>query len=289
MTSFENALSAAVEKTIRTLLERRHLYQSESMDISGLRKSYRIDFKNAQVDIQALFDEKSADAENWPWLLRETDSVGQLFALANQTSKRDIMWEAPDVKIYCKFCKRIEPFNPVSTSNFLNRIQPLQGGVRQGAKLTQIYVLSYLCQGCKSVPEVFLVRRVANKLTLSGRSPMAHLDVPDFIPTEVSEFFAEAGHAHQSGKTLAGLFFLRTLCEQWARRAASTEDRAEAAIEKYMKSLPEGFSDRYSSLKHVYSELSKAIHTADGSVDLYDKMMAALIKHFKGRDIHQLP
>ena len=41
---------------------------------------------------------------------------------------------------------------------------------------------SFLCQSCKGIPEVFLIRREGLKLILSGRAPMEVADVPTVIP-----------------------------------------------------------------------------------------------------------
>jgi adenylate kinase len=73
--------------------------------------------------------------------------------------------------------------------------------------------LSYQCQSCKGVPEVFLVRREHLKRTNAGRAPIEHVEVPKDIPKHVSRFFRGAIVAHQSGQTLAGIFLLQTLIE----------------------------------------------------------------------------
>jgi hypothetical protein len=52
---------------------------------------------------------------------------------------------------------------------------------------------------------------------LSGRAPIEHVLVPNVIPKNAAGFFKDALIAYQSGQTLAALFLLRTLIEQWLK------------------------------------------------------------------------
>ena len=117
---------------------------------------------------------------------------------------------------------------------------------------------------------------------------MEHAPVPKIVPKEISKFYAGAVIAHQSGQTLAGLFMLRTTCEQWAKRWAAPEDRADAAIEKYMAALPQDFKDRIPSVQKMYSDLSAAIHQANPDEELFAKTIVDLKKHFNARGVYEL-
>ena len=190
--------------------------------------------------------------------------------------------------MFCKVCDRLEPFNSVMSSNYLTKHDLSSPGIFHAMNWNQVYALSYLCQSCKAVPEVFLVRRTGTKLTLCGRAPMEHAPVPKIVPKEISKFYAGAVIAHQSGQTLAGLFMLRTTCEQWAKRWAAPEDRADAAIEKYMAALPQDFKDRIPSVQKMYSDLSAAIHQANPDEELFAKTIVDLKKHFNARGVYEL-
>jgi len=88
---------------------------------------------------------------------------------------------------------------------------------------------------------------------------------------------------------LAGIFFLRTLIEQWARSAVAGPDLpADKALDAYMRTLPEDFKARFPSLPSLYAELSADMHAALGDKDLFEKARAAIVKHFKARRLFEL-
>ena len=118
---------------------------------------------------------------------------------------------------------------------------------------------------------------------------MEHVQVPPEVPKEVTRFYSGAVVAYQSGQTLAGLFLLRTLCEQWARKFAAAQDFADEAINKYMDSLPGDFKARFPSFRSIYEKLSADIHAATGSDELYVQMLAELNEHFSARKLFKLP
>jgi hypothetical protein len=155
--------------------------------------------------------------------------------------------------------------------------------------VVQSFVLSFLCQGCKLIPEVFLVRRVGAKLTLCGRSPIEHVEIQKFLPASARHYLASAMVARQSGQTLAGLFLLRTFIEQWLRLAGATHQYADQVIDWYMSTLPEDFRQHYPSLRDIYGALSDAIHKADASAELFDKARTDIETHFDARRLRKLP
>jgi hypothetical protein len=149
--------------------------------------------------------------------------------------------------------------------------------------------LEYTCQSCKQTPEVFLVRRRGVKLTNEGRSPIEHVEVPAFIPKPVRRFFSGAVVAHQSGQTLAALFLLRTVIEQWARAATeSVKVQADQVLDDYMLTLPEDFRARFPSLRALYGELSVDMHAATGSSGLFSRAVTEICEHFDARRLFKL-
>jgi hypothetical protein len=187
----------------------------------------------------------------------------------------------PDVKLFCTDCDRIEAFNAVSAEDFSGRGQD-RSPFTVGGQTVQVFVLSYQCQSCKSVPEVFLVRRHGLRLTNAGRAPIEHVTVPADISKVVKRFFSGAIVAHQSGQTLAGLFLLRTLIEQFARAAtASKATNADEVMEAYMATLPPDFKSRFSSMRDLYGELSEDLHSATGSPELFDSARNRITEHFE--------
>jgi len=276
------AIGAAIEFSVRTLLEAKHLYQSIDVDAEGA-------FLSTQKTTTLHQMLNVSQTENWPWIVKDAGSLDAAFSMFNtKNDSRIVAWNQPDVKLFCKKCNRIEPYNGVSATNVLNRLDASKGGILDSGKLIQVFCLTYLCQSCKAVPEVFLIRRSANRLTLSGRAPIEHVETPKSIPKEIITYFSGAKIAHHSGQTLAAIFLLRTLCEQWARKFSNSEDFADIALDRYMQSLPDDFKARFPSLRTVYSDLSVAIHSALASSEIFDSAAQRIEEHFDARKLYKL-
>lgn len=279
------AVTKAVQEAVRQLLEKKHLYQSIEVDVQQASEAFQ---KRVPQNLShTLSFMKGADL--WPWVVHDTDSFQAMVSnLTQQPDRPTITWQLPDAKLFCKTCDRLEPFNGLAGSNVLNRSSPSAGGVYHKGKLNQVYSLSYLCQSCKGLPEVFLVRRQGTRISLSGRSPIEHVQVPKSIPREVAAYYSDALVAYQSGQVLAALFMLRTICEQWTRRFADAGDRADAALDKYMDGLPADFKARFPSLRTIYGDLSLALHSADASSDLFESSRTSIEEHFAARELFKL-
>ena len=225
-----------IHDQLKKILETKHLYQTFQPDIKGL-------VNNEQL-------------EKYAWYV-EDPSSRRIFYGNTNPNPAVIWFKMPSVKLYCERCDRFEPFNPVSGENFLERgvlIPELHLIKRQ---VVQVFVLSFQCQSCKGVPEVFMVKRMGIKLRLCGRSEIEHVEVPKDIPKEVQQFYSGAIVAHQTGETLAGIFMLRTLLEQWARKKTSDpQSDASKVIDKYMGTLTKAFNDQFPSMRSLYGDLS---------------------------------
>jgi hypothetical protein len=117
---------------------------------------------------------------------------------------------------------------------------------------------------------------------------MEHVGVPKCIPKNVAKFFSGGIVAHQSGQTLAALFLLRTLVEQWATLATGVNGLADRVLDTYSAGLPEGFKRRFPSFNDLYTKLSDDIHRAAGSPELYDASLNAIVRHFEARTLFRL-
>ena len=115
-------------------------------------------------------------------------------------------------------------------------------------------------------------------------------EVPSFIPRSLRQYYSGALVAHQSGQTLAGLFLLRTLIEQWARSQVEkpTPPNADKLLDKYMGMLPDDFNSRFPSMRALYDDISVDIHDAVGSTDLFHSALAKVTKHFEARRLYEL-
>jgi hypothetical protein len=142
-----------------------------------------------------------------------------------------------NVKLFCSECDSSEVFKPVFYRDLTNELAKGQRhSYREGPEVPlpdgfQLFAILLQCQRCTRKPEAVLVRREGWRLSLHGRSPMEHVDVPKFIPKKESYFFRDAIVAAHGGKTLAGLFYLRVFIEQFARRVIG-ETGIDASIFK---------------------------------------------------------
>ena len=260
---------------LKLLLETKHLYQ------------------NATVDV-GIWD-KLEHANHWPleaatteWAVHDNSVL--LSAVAPAVSpKTSYCLYVPDVKLLCQTCDRIEAFNSISSQEFTQHGKHLRK-TSATTETIQVFVLSFLCQSCKRVPEIFLVRRHGFKLTLCGRAPIEVADVPPEIPKTARQYYSGALVAHQSGQTLAGLFLLRTLIEQWARSQVPepAPSRADELLDAYMATLPLDFKSRFPSMRSLYDDISADLHSATGSADLFDKALSEIKEHFDARRLFKL-
>jgi hypothetical protein len=284
ISNFRIELSKEITKTLKSLLETKHLYQSTNVDIDSARatikpQGYITDaFQNVPLN---TFIEQIV---NGYW---ESNSL--ILGNSGAFNGENVAVIIPGVKILCKECDRIEAFNSISIMDFSKKVQPeIQENSRN--EVVQIFVLSFLCQSCKSIPEVFIIRREGIKLILSGRSPMETISVPKDIPKPVKEYYIGALLAFQSGQTLPANFMLRVLIEQWVRHNTQEPASREVfeVIDKYMKSLGNGFTGQFYSIRQLYEELSADIHGATGSIALFEKTLNEINNHFEARRLFKL-
>jgi hypothetical protein len=286
----KRVVERAISQTFKTLLETKHLYQSLEVappadDISSIVMQVR-----PAIDSGRNFREELALQASL-WISKRWNVFNPRGSGYASTDECNVV--IPHIKTFCIKCDRVEPFNVVATTDYLvdslDRPPAQHLVYRISSGLVQNFVLSFWCQGCKGVPEVFVIRRVGAKLTLCGRSPMEHVDVPKHLPPKAKEYIAGAIVAHQCGQTLAGLFLLRTSIEQWIRSLGAEHEKADQAIDWYMSTLPEDFKSWAPSLRDLYGTLSDAIHKANASATLFDRAKADIERHFDARRVRALP
>jgi hypothetical protein len=220
-----------VTMAIKTLIEDKHLYQSVTVPPTDSYVSVKSDKTKVTEQLTSV-----TQAMNAGWA---TEAV--------RPSADPVHLVMPDIKVYCVHCRRIEAYNSVFLVEIFAKI-----GKRdfERGDTEQAFLLAYQCQSCKRTPELFLIRRRGLKLTNEGRSPIEDVDVPSFIPNSLKRFFGGATVAHQSGQTLAGVFLLRTLLEQWARAVSgSRKEQADQVMDDYMATLPDDFKNRFPSMR----------------------------------------
>jgi hypothetical protein len=90
--------------------------------------------------------------------------------------------------------------------------------------------------------------------------------------------------ARNVGKSLAAIFFLRIVIEQFARRQAGLTDAmamGDQIMDDYAGTLPLQYREVMPSLKVWYSKLSGAIHTVRAEEELLREAMDEIERHFK--------
>jgi hypothetical protein len=273
-----------VSAAISRLIQSKHLYQSETVDMSF------IDTELAKSSLQtvAVVRERVGPLRDGPWIPSEPPGRNVPFVGHIDSVTNNLWFTAGTAKLFCGSCDRVEAFNPVLVEDLTAR----SGYEPRKPKTIQVFAFSFLCQSCKSVPEFFLIRRVNLKLTMSGRVPMEHVDVPKVIPKKQQHHFSGAIIAFQAGQVLPGLFMLRTTIEQFVRerygKPVETPDELTAAFGNYMESLPPAFRSTFPSLPDLYMKLSIALHSADASSDLFNTAQAEIARHFEARRLFEL-
>ena len=286
---------------IKELLEEKHLYQSLSLDV----QKYYTAIKNIEIpkdNTPAIVQEGRGfipkDEIKRQELLKQfniklnsfwkftTEANTKLCPLSKIEENRNYLkLTLPSIKISCVKCSnKIWPHNSgysgidynLPEINFLEYIS------QDKTKIIQILFLPYQCQSCKEEPIIFIIRRENEKIKLVGRSHFEEVDVPDFIPKEEKKYYSDAIISFNCGRTLAGLFYLRTLIEQYMRRVLNEHGKisGEDLADKYSKLLDVGFPKKYTSLKVIYEELSVKIHQAKDDEKQFNKSKNDLIKHF---------
>lgn len=286
VSEIKNDLTKVVQAAVLELLEKKHLYQSATADVVPTVAEHRLSPPKYQKE---YIDDRFGSITDWPWYVQERGGLRTPVFGSEIFESNDITWEAPHIKTYCTKCKRQEPYSLTSASNLLNASTNHRGGVQTDKGKVEYYILSYVCQSCRGVPEVFVIRRLGNRLSLVGRGPMEHVEVPKEIPDEVRKFYSGAVVAYQAGQPLSGVFMLRTLIEQWARLFATATDKADVVMDQYMNTLPQEFSSKFPSLREIYGQLSVAIHSASVEDGLFDSTSSAICRHFRARDLFELP
>jgi hypothetical protein len=231
------SLSARAGEQLKSLLETKHLYQKVSI--------------NAGEEVERIFAEvvgghREVFRNEAGKRLRENLvlSTTQLYIASRDGGvAASLALQVDNVKVFCAQCDRREAFSPIhyyDVANELVKRHSHGGSSPLPPPGFQLFVLIYLCQGCKKTFQGFIVRRQNWDLILEGRSPMEQVEVPAFIPRRERRLFRDAMIAIHGGKPLAALFYLRAFTEQFARRVTGLTGKVtgEAIMTAYNETLP---------------------------------------------------
>jgi len=276
-------LRAAIRDSAKQLLEAKHLYQSITIDLTSSKQ--RLAHTSISEGNKSIYEHEMKRSLELPWVPVEPDLPG--IATQSKTMHERIYVVFSTIKTHCTKCGQPEPHNPVYARDVNADLASRSRAYGQGT--LQHFVAGYVCQACKVLLQFFMIRREGLKLSLTGRSPMEQVAVPDVIPKAQRKYYSGAIVAFQSGQVLPALFMLRTFVEQFA--ASQVEDktlRADAALNAYMAALPEPVRAHFASPREIYGRLSDAIHAAREDADLFREAAEQLLEHFDARRLYKV-
>ena len=114
--------------------------------------------------------------------------------------------------------------------------------------------------------------------------------IESYIPKAEQWLLSGAIVAAQTGNVLAGLFYLRSFIEQFARRQTGLTGRVtgEEIFAAYQELLPENYRAHMPSLGSWYEQLSVPIHAASADMSVFEEAKSDILEHFDFRRIYKL-
>jgi hypothetical protein len=281
------SISREAGKKLKMLLEEKHIYQLVVMEVKPIILAWVAKAK----PLGAVVQEDEFDKIHFTLGDRQVEFLERGISAAIPVMT--LIIENP--KLFCITCGEPEVFRPVWYQDVVNEMRrPRTFASRQNAEAAadgfRLFYLTFQCQRCLGKPEGFIVRREGWKLALHGRSPMEFVDVPKHIPKEERGHFRDALIAVHGGKALAGLFYLRTFIDQFARRVTGETGRrsGDELMEDYYKLLPAAHRDTMPNLKEWYGKLSEPIHTGKANEVLFEEAREAIDRHFDMRRLFRI-
>jgi len=288
-------IKAAYAEALKSLLERKNLYQSIEADFTAaaakFMESTGEDAPSPRSMATVVGSPGPTPEERWDAHLRQyrhaeliidVPNVQKVVSLGHvQHQIQPIAFDLPTVLINCQNCKNVLPAHNPGYGGLQEQPRALKVGVGDKG-MVQIFTFPYQCQSCKKEPLVFMVRRVGSKFTLVGRSHLFKSDIPKSVPDEERDFLNRAILANGTGNTLAGLFLLRVFIEQYMRRVTGTKVkiRGDDLADRYALLLNEEFPKSMPAFKALYEDLSICMHGANASVEKFESILKVIYKHF---------
>jgi hypothetical protein len=195
-----------------------------------------------------------------------------------------------NVKLFCATCDSSEVFSPLWGKDVAEECLGAHNKAMPRLEDHQLFFIAFQCQRCNSDPEGFIIRRNGNRIFLEGRSPLEYVELPKYLPKKEVRYFSDAVVAFNAGKKLAGLFYLRTFLEQFAKRITGTQGRVsgEELMEAYTATLPQHHRDHMPSFREWYEKLSEALHAAREDDELFETARSEIDRHFDIRRIFKI-
>jgi len=265
-------LITQLREKLKNILQKSPLYTNNSIEFPEFDKAMSILGisdeipEPDQTELRQYYD--SIPIMNWNVVNQYEARGGYLIPQESRISRApfiNIVFPQT-LSLFCSKCNSVEAFNFDNASDLIgydlhNLCDPN----------IQIFSISYQCQMCKNLPEVFLIRRKNLKISIDGRSPIQSVDVNRDLPKNQRKYIRKAIVAYNSGEILAALFFQRTFLEQYVREVTGDRETRELdkIFETYKTLLGDEFNSMFPSLGAIYDRLSVVLHSADPSIETY--------------------
>ena len=273
-------VSVSLSRGLRQLLETKHLYQKINCELSEKGKNA---LRGTYCDEVMPLVEKN---------LIGTDLIRPIIQFRLGTIELPT-FTAENCKLYCAICSTSEVFAPKAFLDISAPSAPISRFAASESMLPpgqQLFALTMQCQRCKQQLAGFLIKRVAWTLSIQGRYPFEHFEIPPYFPKEESEHYRNAMIGACAGQILAAKFSLRVFIEQFARRVTGITSRISGTdlLESYGQTLDPKLRDMMPSLKSVYERLSDAIHSARKDEKLFEEACGEIDRHFDMRRVFKI-
>jgi hypothetical protein len=283
--TLKSNLEAVWREALQELIQQKHLYQHVEVNVQPA-----IDASLAKLPQRAGYDFYARLFASLPLASGERAESVRLEANHTFTAPELIPGNA---RIYCNTCKASEAFRPVFLRDVLNHIAEAelkQELAESPRNRLQHFAITYLCQRCKISQTVFLIKADAKGLKIVGRAPIEGVEAPALIPPDSKGYYREALLAFQTGRTLAAIFFLRVLVEQYLKSVVPPKagDKVSDIANAYAATIPENIRSHMPSLASIYSRLSVAIHAAEADANIFEGCRNEVLEHFDFRRLYKL-
>lgn len=276
MLLFPHPFKNSVAESLRELLSTKHLYQKIEIPESAIDKvaamSEMVQWKAKTLAIKDATSEWEIRPVKNPAIL-PNDPIPML-----------------NIRIYCDNCENLMPFSAISSDSTFHGASSSKLAT---ATIGQVFRLSYKCEGCSTNRVDFMVVRSVLKMTIAGRWPISHVEVPSFVPNVCKKYYSGSIIASHTNNHLAAIFLLRTAIEQFWVSMGLRPNGAKVSGDKmateYKKTTPSDLNARFPTLGEIYETLSEGVHAAKADETSFREAVEKFNEHFDARRLFKLP
>jgi hypothetical protein len=276
-------LNDHIARVVREIFEKKHLYQRVDLRLGEVAAH---ELSKLEHDFRVSVGSEVRRAIESTWF------AGSSPTAVEEELPSPLSISLHTARLFCVRCDNVEPFKSLFFADILRPAFGLYSHVKHPqAVVVQTFAISLACQGCgeATIPEVFLLMRIREHLQLCGRAPMEQYPAIDGVPKDDQKLLGSSRIAHGSGQTLAGIALLRCFLEQYARKQTKSAEQGDRLMAAYQAALPIDFPSQFRVFVALYSDLSAALHSANGSADVFEVALERTLDHFTARKLFKVP